>query len=57
MRTYPVPSRGRVTTALDEHEEVIGAADIHVEEEAEEERVVEVTDTVIDPRTMMIWEE
>ena len=41
---------------MNEHEEVIGAADTHVEEEAEEERVVEVTDTVIDPRTMMIWE-
>ena len=41
---------------MNKHEEVIGAADIHVEEEAEEERVVEVTDTVIDPRTMMIWE-
>lgn len=40
---------------LCEHCEVIGAGKIDIEEEADKIWVIEMADTVIDPRTMVVF--
>ena len=48
------PERGAIKHALGEHDEMVCACDVDIEEEADEMSVVEMTDAVVHPRAMMV---
>ena len=48
------PERGTIEHSFREHGKMVRACNVDVEEEANEMSVVEMTDAVVHPRTMMV---
>ena len=40
--------------AASDHSNVIGAGEVNIEKEADEVPIIEMTDTIVDPRAMMV---
>jgi len=49
------PERGAVEHPFREHGEMVCACNVDVEEEANEMSVVEMADTIVHPRAMVVW--
>ena len=55
LRQEAYPESRAIQHSLCEHDEMICARDIDVEEEADEVSVIVVTDAVVHPRAVVVW--
>jgi len=54
MCTNPVIVLHRSIHATGDHGKVIGAGEVNIEKETDEVPVIEMTNTIVDPRAMMV---